>query len=607
MDQKAVQSFKNEQSEHSTKRESTQFTLPHIINKSNVDPNTYSIFPFQSLGDDKIHNGFESFASWIEKEKTVIIEGYVGVFWERIQNEIHEILEKRGYSVNWVRALEYFKSSSEIKTITAPFLGTEDSVWGTKCTLELSDIIDNSRLGKVQPQKDSEINICIGPGAAFSNWDARIAYIDIPKNELQYRMRAGSIFNLGLNEIKESYKMYKHYYFVDWVLLNRHKRALKYSIEILVDGQWENTINWMLYKDLLMALKKISSSVIRTRPWFEPGPWGGQWIKKHIPDLNKNIVNYAWSFALITPENGILLESNSLLLEVSFDFLMLQQSENVLGKHHSRFGEQFPIRFNFLDTYDGGSLSVQCHPSKKYAKEVFGEDITQDETYYMLDCKKDAGVYLGFQEDIDSEEFRKALEYSQQFNKELDLEKYVQELTAKKHELFLIPNGTVHSAASGSMVLEISATPYIFTFKMYDWLRPDLNGKPRPINLDHAFKNLNFNYKGKRVEQELVSRPEIIAQGKDYEVVHLPTHEAHFYDIHRVDFQNTVSRNTNENFEVMMLVEGERIEVSTPNGTPQTLAYAETFVIPAAAMSYTLTNLGNSKAKVIIASIKETN
>lgn len=607
MDQKAVQSLKNEQSEHSIKRESTQFTLPHIINKSTAHPINYDIYPYKSLGEDKIYNGFESFVSWIEKEKIVLIEGYVGVFWETIQNNLHEILVTRGYSVNWISTLDYFKPSSEIKTITAPFLGTENSVWGTKCTLELADIIDVSRLEKVQPQTDSEINICIGPGAAFSNWNASIAYIDIPKNELQYRMRAGSIFNLGMTEIEEPFKMYKHYYFVDWVLLNRHKKLLKDRIKVLADGQWEKTINWMFYSDLLTALKQISSSVIRTRPWFEPGPWGGQWIKNHIPDLNKDVVNYAWSFALITPENGILLESNNLLLEVSFDFLMSQQNENVLGKHAARFQEEFPIRFNFLDTYDGGSLSVQCHPSKKYAKEVFGENITQDETYYMLDCKEDAGVYLGFQDDIDPKEFRKALEHSQIFNNELELEEYVQNLPAQKHDLFLIPNGTVHSAASGSMVLEISATPYIFTFKMYDWLRPDLNGKPRPINLDHAFKNLNFNYKGKRVEQELVSRPKVISQGKDYEIVHLPTHEEHFYDIHRIDFQNTVSCNTNNSFEVMMLVEGERIEVSTQNGTTQTLAYAETFVIPAAAISYTLTNMGTSKAKVIKASIKETN
>jgi mannose-6-phosphate isomerase class I len=398
--------------------------------------------------------------------------------------------------------------------------------------------------------------------------------------------------------------MYKRSYFVDWVLLNEHRKAIKNKIVVVADGQWKDDINWALYSSISKGLELISHSVIRVRPWFEAGAWGGQWMKERIPAINKNEVNYAWSFELIVPENGIIFESDGNLLEVSFAWLMEHSSKDILGKDAERFGEEFPIRFDFLDTFDGGNLSIQCHPSLPYIQKNFGETITQDETYYILDCKKDAGVYLGFQEDIDPGKFHKALDRSVETNSAIEIENYVQWHPSHKHDLFLIPNGTIHSAGVDNLVLEISATPYIFTFKMYDWVRLDLEGKSRPINIDHAFNNLNFERKGKRVKQELISAPKVIETNDQYRLIHLPTHADHFYDVHRIEFLNEAEINTDNKCHILMLVEGISLLVKTKNGTGQRVNYAETFVVPAAAESYQLKNESGETAKVIKAFVK---
>ena len=151
---------------------------------------------------------------------------------------------------------------------------------------------------------------------------------------------------------------------------------------------------------------------------------------------------------------------------------------------HARFGTEFPIRFDFLDTMDGGNLSLQVHPLTEYIQQQFGMHYTQDESYYLLDAADDGCVYLGLKENIDREQMIATC--TRRTADPFDAENYVNKFPAKKHDHFLIPAGTIHCSGSNSMVLEISATPYIFTFKLWDWGRLGLDGTPRPIHLDHG-------------------------------------------------------------------------------------------------------------------------
>jgi mannose-6-phosphate isomerase class I len=578
--------------------------MPVKLEDSVSGQGEYDIYPVCSLGENAIFNGYHSLARWITEQKTVRMDGYAGLFWKEIQGKLDQYFAREGLTVNWIKTESFLKPVPVVDQLVQPFLGTPDSVWGTRCTLSLEDLYEMEALSQLTLDENTDLNIVIGTGAALVNWDAPLVYIDLPKNELQFRMRAGAITNLGADQPAESTAMYKRFYFVDWVLLNAHKKAILNDIAVIADGQWPSDINWMHQTSLAAGLDRMSRSVIRVRPWFEPGAWGGQWIKQNIPHLNQDVVNYAWSFEMIVPENGLVFESDGYLLEVSFDFLMFHANRAVLGKHAEQFGDEFPIRFDFLDTYEGGNLSIQCHPSLPYIREQFGEQITQDETYYILDATPDARVYLGFQETIQPAEFRRVLEESQSEGKAIAIEQYVQVHPAPKHALFLIPNGTVHSAGAGNLVLEISATPYIFTFKMYDWLRLDLEGKPRPINIDHAFRNLNFERKGDRVRQELMAQPVVIDQGPDWQLVHLPTHPQHFYDVHRIELDTQVAVQTQNVCHIMMLVEGESVRLETLDGTERVFAFAETFVVPAAAQTYRLTNLGKGRAKVIKAFLK---
>lgn len=583
-------------------RKTTQLLAPGTRTVAN---GIYNIYPAYPIGEGQIELGFSALAQRLASHQRIIIDGIGGVIWDDFRARLTESLSTLGINFDWFDIREALLPENEIDRLIDPFLGGDDPLFGTRNTRPLLSFFIPAKLdGLARQAGQGKRTILYGTGAALARSRGLLVYVDVPKNEIQFRSRAGSVTNLGARFHAEPKPMYKRFYFADWPPLRVHQAELLPRLDLIVDGQRPDEPALMSGDALRSSLAKAARSWFRVRPWFEPGPWGGQWMKKHFPGLSPDAQNLAWSFELIAPENGLAFESNGRLLEVSFDFLMFQEHRAVLGHSAERFGFEFPIRFDYLDTFDGGNLSVQCHPRPEYAWQHFGERFTQDETYYITDCAPDAQVFLGFRAGVRPHEFQRALETSFRENIPFDVDRFVQKHPARKHALYLIPNGTIHCAGKNNLVLEISATPYIFTFKMYDWMRLDLDGRPRPLNIQPAVDNLYFERQGERISGELISESRTLDRGPNWELVHLPTHKEHFYDIHRFDFTGAVETSTEGSPHVLNVVAGPSVVLETPGALPQRFAFGETFVIPAATGRYRLLAEHGSSVRVIKAHLK---
>ncbi len=583
-------------------RKTTQYLMP--ARRQETAPGQYNIYPSFNLGPGQIGGGFVALAQQLAGASQVVLDGYPGVLWADFRERLHAELHALGVRTHWTFVAAAMKSPAEIDALLDPYLGGDDPIFGFRFPGELIDFFDRDALAGLRPDATADLNIVYGCGAALAGWQGLIVYVDVPKNEIQFRQRAGSVTCLGAMQPLDPKPAYKRSYFIDWMAANRHKLALHSRIDWIVDGQRPDEITFARGEAIRGGLATMANNFFRVRPWFEPGPWGGQWIRQRMPQLAQEVPNYAWSFELIVPENGLVFESDDWLLEVSFDFLMHRNPQDVTGECAAAFGYEFPIRFDFLDTFDGGNLSVQCHPRPDYIRRNFGEVYTQDETYYILECAPDARCYLGFQGDINPAQFRAALEQSFTQAAPVAIERFVQSHPVRKHDLILIPNGTIHCSGINNLVLEISATPYIFTFKMYDWMRLDLDGRPRPLNIERAFENLYFDRKGARVPAEFIAQPRVVDGAAGWELIHQPTHPNHFYDVQRYKFSDCVDVRTDGSCQIMSLVEGRSVLLETASGQRQRFSYAETFVVPAAAGAYRLISEDGAEIQVVKSFVK---
>jgi mannose-6-phosphate isomerase class I len=528
----------------------------------------------------------------------ICVECYPGCFEGEIEKQLVRVLEPQIV----LRAKECYLPESAIQSLCARDLG-DDPVFAFMGKYELSDFLDDRELSKQKRRlrQASGLALVIGTGATLlaENWDL-LVYCDMARWEIQQRQRAGEVTNLGLQNCAERPQLkYKRAYFVDWRVADRLKKTLISRIDFLLDTNQRDLPKMITGRQHLQGLKNAAHRPFRVVPFFDPGPWGGQWMKE-VCDLPREAENYAWCFDCVPEENSLLLGFGDVRIEIPSINLVFQHPHELLGEAvHARFGTEFPIRFDFLDTMDGGNLSFQVHPLTEYIQQQFGMNYTQDESYYMLDAGEGGCVFLGLKENIDDKQMTADLLQAQEGTFPFNAGKYVNRFPAKKHDHFLIPAGTPHCSGKNSMVLEISATPYIFTFKMWDWGRLGLDGTPRPIHLQHGFRNIQWDRTTQWVEKNLVNVIESVANGPGWQEERTGLHEREFIETRRHWFTVPVQHATNGGVNVLNLCEGKEVVVESPTGKfqPFVVHYAETFIVPAAAGDYVIRPQGPSEGE----------
>lgn len=558
-------------------------------------PSNYDKHPVTAVGHaEQCHVGWNTIGSELlaslPRSGILCVECYPGSLVSEIQDKIHCVVKP----TRTIRSEDLLKTPEQIEVLLAQPLG-RDPVFGRMNGLTLLDYFDPQTLAEAREilaQTTPGTVMVIGVGASLiAPEHSVLVYADMARWEIQRRWRENLIGNFGRdNKNASSAEKYKCGYFVEWRAADRLKKHLLPRIDFLLDTNAAHLPKMISGADFRSALSTVAQRPFRVVPYFDPGPWGGHWMEE-VFDLPRNSPNYAWCFDCVPEENSLLLGFGDARVEVPAIDLVFHQPLELLGEAvHARFGAEFPIRFDFLDTIDGGNLSLQVHPLTGYIREQFGMHYTQDESYYLLDVAEDASVFLGIEEGADPLLMTKDLILAQEGAFDFPVEKYVHRWPARKHDHFLIPAGTVHCSGRNSMVLEISATPYIFTFKLWDWGRLGLDGNPRPIHLDRGLASIQWDRTTNWVRKNLINRICELHTEKDWREEITGLHEREFIETRRHWFRGTVPHHTNGGVNVLNLVEGEGAIVESPSGSfpPLEIHYAETFIVPAAVGPYTI-------------------
>ena len=600
------------------------FDDPRPVNRPELSEKT--VKSIISGGNQNVVKKFvATLADMAAKEGVVVaLDGYTTANWTVFVNLIARECCLLGLGFEAIDAnAATLKSGKEIDAIIDSLL-----IWDTKIDPTLlygkvykggyQGLMDEARteaFKKAVPasRQAGKISVVYGYGSLIPElrelYDVKV-FFDLTPMKSMLRIRRGEYSNLGKERPGIINRTIRRCYYCDFECAVRNRHEL-----------WENNVpDWYVldndpqnlqlmpfgtFSDICAQLVKYP---FRAKPCYLEGVWGGSYMKK-LRKLPEEMRNAAWVFDFIPMEVSVVVEAGDEKLDINYCSFVHKEGVNLMGEDCvKKFEGYFPIRFNWDDSYHStGNMSIQCHSGGEYNVKNYNEFGRQDESYYVVVTGHDAKTFIGFRDDADIPQFFRDIEAADTEHKPCDYMKYVSYEESKPGLQVMLPAGTIHSSGRNQVILEIgSLTIGSYTYKMYDYLRLDFDGKQRPIHTRLGEENVRQDRRYSVIHdpespEYIVQKPRLAASGEGWEEYILGENPQVYFSLRRLEFEKKCEQDTGGKlFHVLTLVDGDAVRVRSVRHPERyfDLQFMDIVCVPADMGRYVIENLGREPVMV---------
>ena len=551
------------------------------------------------------------------------LDGWYGVEFDVIRAK----MEEAGVKAKWIETLPLFRSLEALKAYKAPYV-TEDPGFGWVNTDgSIEDLLDEAAVAALVeelkvPSKEPRILIGYAAAAApLRPYITKIVYFDKTLQTMLWQLWDGRLIPFGLDKPDDNYN-WKEYYYNDFHLLYRHKKALYGCMDFF--GEITNSDNLKLVsrETYDAVIREAAVSPIKQVQIFQPGPWGAYRYRDlwSVPGLECS----AWN-KMSGPEMSVVLDfgaEDTLNLPL---INLLQYNDKVTGAvPAAKYPDLWPLDIWLDDGYfpepqpaERTSMPLHNHPDSDYVKRHFNEPLGRYETYYIAEAYEGANTWMGFKDDADLEAFEAECRKSNNLIP-FDYKQYVCNWKSNVGDLYLIPPGTCHGHGGNQMVLEMDTSPAIagteYSFFQYDFARHSwddntktMTGRPLKMHLEHAFDNERYRRES-FVKSHLRARPEITKWTKEYYMDKYSTLGEMPFDVERIFFDNRAEHTTDGKYlQLLTLTVGHSATIRS-KAHPERCARIERLqcvAMPACIGDYEIVSDDGSACCIVMFHLKE--
>ncbi|MBQ9193027.1 MAG: class I mannose-6-phosphate isomerase [Bacteroidales bacterium] len=577
---------------------------PKPVNRPRLEGRTVNALV---TGSPKV---FAHIASKLSGGAVVALDGYTAADFGRAANLLRQQLHVAGRKTRVLHFRDCYKSEEKLWELVDRHLSWDRS---EDPTLLFGRLYKGGYEGLLNPRKveafrwsvqhpeDGTVTIVEGAGclvqAMRDLYDVKV-WLDVTPKESILRIRRGAYVNLGMEAPLTTPLIIRRCYYCDFEVAVHLRRELLAGggVDFYVESDHPEDMKLLPYDAFTEVMDSLSTYPFRCKPVYLEGVWGGTYVKKlrHLPDTMRNC---AWVFDLIPMEVSILVQVGGTVVEFPFSTFFMKEGTAVLGEGCvNKFGGYFPIRFNYDDSYHStGNMSIQCHSGSTYNKEHYDELGRQDESYYVVATGHDAKTFIGFRDDADIPQFFRDIEAADTEHKPVDYMKYVSYEESRPGLQVMLPAGTIHSSGRNQVILEIgSLTVGSYTYKMYDYLRLDFDGKQRPIHTKLGKLNVATDRTTSWIRSNVAVPPRLVRETPDGKEFVVGEHDLLYFSLRRLEFDRRMEDDTAGRFHVLTLVDGERVRVRSLDHPEKCYEadFMDLVVVPASMGRYVVENLG---------------